>query len=536
MRFVMPRSRPVRFRAQTWRGEARSISAGAWWISALAAFLIGWAAVNVADGGGFVLLVSDALHGEEEAVSAITRLFGALVLWLSVTKESGQRFGWVAAGLIVLGLGHLAFGYAEPLIEGRPTDFEEALYERLFTSVCACALLVVGLVPRTAPRLTFRTAVISFFAAATLYILFFEVFEAAEWLPPLAIVDAPSLADEAGSPFGWLTGWHWIIAALPLALVLAAAAGALRQNRLGVVPDWLLAAVVVLAGSLLHEYFWPTNYASEFVTSADVLRLAFAAVVAVGGIFELRRIATERASLLDTEKERVRRLNELSAMKADFSEIVAHELGGPLASIRVCNEMVSAKGGERRVREYATSTIRSEVEALNNLVSDVRAAAAVERDDLPVEPRPTPLSGILADAESYARLLPGDHPVTTSVNGVETSERVVADRGRVGQVLKNLLSNAAKYTPEGTPVDIRAFQKGERIRVEIADRGPGLRDGDASRVFGKYERGSGGGEVSGAGLGLYLSRRIVRNHGSDLTVDSEPGEGAAFGFDLEVER
>jgi signal transduction histidine kinase len=514
-------------------------AASAWWVVVLSLFLVGWAVVDLAAGGeGFALAVSDKLHGEEEAISAVARLFAALVLWLSSTEESGPRLRWVAAGLVVLGFGNLAFGHLEPLIERHVTSFNESLYEGLVTRTFASALLAIGLVPKTPYRLSWRMAAIAIVAWVAAYTLFFEILDVAESLPQLARVQSSARAVEIGTPFGWLTPWHWVISALPLALAVAAAAGAFRQNRRGRVPDWLLAAVVLEAGSLLHEYMWPSTYGGEVLTTADMLRLAFAAVVAVGGIFELRRIANERAALLASERERVRRMRELAALKADFSAMVAHELGGPLSSIRVCNDMLGRRGTDPEVLKYATSTIHGEIEALGALVSDVRAAAAVERDDFSVDPRPLPLGVILADAESYASVLPGSHPVQTSVSDLEMSERVLADPKRIAQVLRNLLSNAAKYSAEGTPIEIRASRRDGRVRVEVVDRGQGIVPEDLTRIFGKFERGSSRGnrKVSGVGLGLYLSRRIMQSHGSDLTVDSKPGEGSVFGFDLEVER
>lgn len=505
----------------------------------LAVFLIGWSAFYFAAGGeGFALVVSDKLGGEEEAISAVARIFAALVLWLFSDEESGPRLKWVAAGLIVLGLGHLIFGSLEPLLETSATSFNESLYEGLVTRTFASALFAVGLISRAPPRLTLRTAAIIFAAVAAIYMLLFQVFEAAEFTPQLTRVASLEKAVEIGGALAWLTPWHWTLSALPLGLAFVACLGAFRQSRRGLVPQWLFLALVLFSGSLLHEYFWPSTYGGEVITTADVLRLAFAAVIAVGGVFELGRMASQRAALLATERERTRHLSELAALKTDFSAMVAHELGGPLASINVCNEILDGRGADPEVREYATATIRGEVNALNALVADVRSVAAVERDDFSVEPRPMPLGALLMEAEGYVSVLPGNHALKTGTQGgPEMRERVLADPQRVGQVLRNLLSNAAKYSPEGAPIEIRASRNGERIRIEVADRGSGIHPEDLERIFEKYDRGrhGEGRKVAGVGLGLYLSRRIMQSHGSDLTVDTTPGEGSVFGFDLEVE-
>ena len=89
--------------------------------AALAALVVAWAALNLLSGGeGFAVLVSDKVVGGEEAASALARLFAALVLGLFLADAVGWRARWVAAGLVVLGLGHLVFGYLEPLIQADP--------------------------------------------------------------------------------------------------------------------------------------------------------------------------------------------------------------------------------------------------------------------------------------------------------------------------------------------------------------------------------------------------------------------------------
>ncbi|HJQ28863.1 MAG TPA: hypothetical protein VJ827_05955, partial [Rubrobacter sp.] len=96
--------------------------------AALTIGMIGWALTNLSAGGqGFAILVSDKLVGSEEAASAVSRLFAALVLGLFLVEEVGWRARWVAGGLTVLGLGHLIFGYLEPLIQGDPPELNESL-------------------------------------------------------------------------------------------------------------------------------------------------------------------------------------------------------------------------------------------------------------------------------------------------------------------------------------------------------------------------------------------------------------------------
>src|SRR5215213_3192995 len=348
---------------------------------------------------------------------------------------------------------------------------------------------MVGLFPGRPPRLVVWAATAIPVSLVVSYAVLFEFLHAEEWMPPLARIANPERSLTLGSPLVWLTPWHCVLSMLPLGLAAAAVAGAFWQSRRGLLRSWLLFAVVLLAGSVLHDYLWPSAYGGGLLTTADALSLAFAVVVAIGGVSELRRVASERARLLATERERARRLNELNALRSDFSVMVAHELETPIAAVRKLNEMLCAEGEDPGVRAYATSATEGELDTLTNLVSDVRAVAAVEREGFEVETRPLPLEKLLTDAEAYARTLPAGHPVRQVSGGdLRTGERVLAEPERIGQVLRNLLSNAAKYSPEGTPIELRVIGKQGRVRLEVADRGPGIHPDDVSRIFEKFGR------------------------------------------------
>lgn len=215
--------------------------------------------------------------------------------------------------------------------------------------------------------------------------------------------------------------------------------------------------------------------------------------------------------------------------------MVGHELSTPVAALRGLVAMLSSGKLSPEQQPRVVQAMRAEIEVVSKLVADIRSAAALERTDFEVRVTAVPVTALLGDALSYARTLGDDHPIDLLI---DTEELVLADPDRIGQVLRNLLGNAAKYTPEGTPIDLRACPGVRGVRIEVADHGPGIQQEDLSRIFEKFGRGrdAEGGKVPGVGLGLYLSRRIVRAHGSDLWVESRPGAGAVFGFELEVVR
>jgi two-component system, sensor histidine kinase and response regulator len=246
---------------------------------------------------------------------------------------------------------------------------------------------------------------------------------------------------------------------------------------------------------------------------------------------------TERKRAEEDMKEANRRLEELAVLKADFTAMVAHELDTPLAVIRGYADMLATGELDIDERARALDRLQAETDLLEALVSDVRSAAAVEREDFAIELQQVALDGLLRDAAAFVETLHGDHRLVTQGT---TDGWVLADPHRIRQVLRNLLSNAAKYSPDGTPIELRTAPGATpgRVRIEVADRGPGIYPDDAARIFEKFGRGRDGGgkKVAGTGLGLYLSKRILQAHGSELTLDSEPGGGSVFGFELRAGR
>ncbi len=274
---------------------------------------------------------------------------------------------------------------------------------------------------------------------------------------------------------------------------------------------------------------------TEIIGSTITYRGKPAHQLIIRDITERKRQEEKRAQLLAAEQEQNRRLAELAVMKADFTAMVAHELGSPLAAIRGYVDMLETGQLTPEEQAQAVAAVRAETHLLTALAADVHSAASVEREDFTVHIGDLPLSALMLDATAFAKTLKGDHPFyITDVPDVV----VRADPGRIGQVLRNLLSNAAKYSPAGTPVEMRVSYGEGRVRIEVADRGFGIDPSDVKRIFDKFGRGRdrSGQKVAGVGLGLYLSRRIVRAHGSDLSVSSRPDGGSVFGFELEVSR
>src|SRR3990170_6757089 len=204
---------------------------------------------------------------------------------------------------------------------------------------------------------------------------------------------------------------------------------------------------------------------------------------------QARLIAASRVTTLHRKlREHSKALSELVSLRASFTAIVAHEIGSPLAAIRGFLDVLATGELEPDEQADVLAKILAETDKINILVADVKSAAAVESEDFAIMPRSTSTRELLKDAAWFAEMLPGEHPLVTEA---EAEEQVWADRYRIGQVLRNLLSNAAKYSPDGAPIELRAICDNTtgHVRIEVADHGYGIHPDDVERIFEKFGRG-----------------------------------------------
>jgi signal transduction histidine kinase len=164
---------------------------------------------------------------------------------------------------------------------------------------------------------------------------------------------------------------------------------------------------------------------------------------------------------------------------------------------------------------------------LLGLVDDLSDLQAVERVDFKIETERLDLADVARRAANLLGVRATDQSV--EIDAPEPDELIwaQADFRRALQILVNLVGNAVRYSPAGSMVWIRAEQEGDLVALIVADQGKGIAQGDQERIFGKFERVDVS-EPGGSGLGLYISRKLARAMGGDITVDSAPGQGARF--------
>ncbi len=205
----------------------------------------------------------------------------------------------------------------------------------------------------------------------------------------------------------------------------------------------------------------------------------------------------------------------------------SHELRTPLTSIRGYAELFR-RGAADRPEDLAKAMRRIEEEAnrMGMLVDDMLLLARLDQGR-PLERQPVELTRIARDAVDDARAVAPNRPIDYSPNGAVF---VPGDEARLRQVLANLLQNANRHTPPGTPVHVQVVDSDDEAVIEVADEGPGMPSDDTSRVFERFWRSdpSRTRASGGAGLGLAIVAAIADAHGGHAEVQSTAGHGSTF--------
>ena len=231
------------------------------------------------------------------------------------------------------------------------------------------------------------------------------------------------------------------------------------------------------------------------------------------------------------------RLQELDRLKDDFMSSVTHELRTPLASIRAFSEILHDDPDiELGERKRFLGILVSETERLSRLVNQVLDLAKIESGHADWLVEPVDLREVIAQsAATTGRLIEGrGAELVVHTDHCDGEPLVLADRDRLIQVLVNLLSNAAKFTPAGSgQVEIRLTRWDGALRVCVADNGPGIPEGELELIFEKFRQASAGGDKPvGTGLGLPISRQIVEHFGGRIWAEGGAEKGATLCFEL----
>ncbi|HXI54599.1 MAG TPA: HAMP domain-containing sensor histidine kinase [Polyangia bacterium] len=259
--------------------------------------------------------------------------------------------------------------------------------------------------------------------------------------------------------------------------------------------------------------FWNDSGESFLRSNSDLVLFALVSV-ATCVLVEFLHRARARADAATESREQI-------------MAVVAHDLRNPLSVVTIAAQRLQRISGNPEPVQRGLQAIDRAASRMDHLIRDLVDATRIEHGELKVTCQPERIDTIIQEVgELFAA--PAQEKGIDLVVAMPASGAVNCDRGRLLQVLGNLLGNAIKFTPEGGRVTLRSVDVGDAVRFEVEDTGPGIKPEHIGHIFERYWKA----DSPGTGLGLFIARSIVRAHGGELLVHSQPGRGAKFYFDI----
>jgi signal transduction histidine kinase len=297
------------------------------------------------------------------------------------------------------------------------------------------------------------------------------------------------------------------------------------------------AGAFTAAGAISLAYVAIAAYRSEtFGFVAEPWRVAFhvsvfilAAYMMSGLLRELEHLRAQREKFVRQAVEAAA-LRQADRIKSEFLAAMSHDFRSPLTVVRGAVELLL---GERpgaltaAQRELAESAERN-IRRLEDFTAQLLEMARLEDGQIALDKEEIDAVALVRDVVADHAVLAKQKRQWISLDVDPDPPRVVADRSKMQQALANLIVNAIRYAPQGTPILVAAHRRGDALRIEVRDHGPGVATEDRQRIFDKFFRGRNADGTPGSGLGLAIARSLVTLHGGTLEYEENPGGGSSF--------
>ncbi len=304
-----------------------------------------------------------------------------------------------------------------------------------------------------------------------------------------------------------------------------------------------IAAPMLLSSGLIGMIVFNPNEITKAFTEQQIA-LAGATAQLVGLVVERERLMRER----EEARASALSLREANRQLDTFLGLASHELRIPLTSMKLSLQLMRRYLDQARANQPAPTgvpapapleplleTAERQMGRLERLVKDLLNAARIKEDKLELRLEPIELVALVREVVAEQRQLMPERVIQLHVPADQTFV-VQADGDRIRQAVTNYLTNALKYSPECAPVVVGVEQEGEQARVWVRDQGPGIPLAEQKRLWERFHRVPGireqHGPRGGLGLGLYITRMLIKQHQGQVGMSSTPGQGATFWLTL----
>lgn len=238
---------------------------------------------------------------------------------------------------------------------------------------------------------------------------------------------------------------------------------------------------------------------------------------------------------ISMEKSLEQSTTELLLKKDEFISIASHELKTPITSLKLSLQLLTRMKKDPTAEMFQKLVDQSNrsMEKITSLIDDLLNVTRMSEGQLALNKVPFEIVKLLKDCCTHI-VQQGKYEIV--VQGDETL-KINADEDRIEQVVVNFVNNAVKYAPDSKVIYLLAEQMGDVAKISVKDLGPGIPLDRQPHLFDRYYRSEyEGKQYSGLGLGLYISAEIIKRHGGEIGVDSQPGNGATFWFKVLVDQ
>ena len=228
-------------------------------------------------------------------------------------------------------------------------------------------------------------------------------------------------------------------------------------------------------------------------------------------------------------------LRQVETSRREFVSNVSHELRTPLSSVKAMAETLEDGGlDDPSINADFIRRIHIEADRMTTLVNDLLELTSLQSGQADMKPEQVDIASVIREEGSrYVQVARG-LGIEANVSAPEDLPRVVAQEDRVRQVVRNLLDNALKFTPENGRIDLSASMSHDVVEVRVSDNGLGIPPESLPHIFERFYKVERSRRNEGSGLGLAIVKNIVQAYGGEVSVESREGEGSTFSFTLTV--
>ncbi|HVF69298.1 MAG TPA: HAMP domain-containing sensor histidine kinase [Xanthomonadales bacterium] len=223
----------------------------------------------------------------------------------------------------------------------------------------------------------------------------------------------------------------------------------------------------------------------------------------------------------------------LARTKEDFTNIMVHELRSPLTAIKASSEFLTSQADltheeKKRLIEMISISSKKMLDEISLILDSAKMDAGL----FTIRKTDSDLKKLITDRISVFTPVAAEKTITLRTEIDPTIPIFSFDPVRIDEVINNLLSNSLKFTPENGSISIKAGMTGEKVTVSVTDTGQGIAKDKQGALFARYQQAPAEGTHVGTGLGLYVVKQVVEDHGGAVTLDSDLGQGTTISFTL----